>query len=474
MKNLFFHSFACCCILLGLAACGDDDPAPVDYTLSLDKPTLSLQAGQTYRLTASLQPEIAGGGEFVWSSDNEVVATVQDGLVKALAAGTATVTATWEQNLSASCAVTVTAADVPVERITLEPETLDLEVGQCWTITATVLPTDASDPAVTWVSSDPTVASVAPSDAATTVPGGVVTAHGEGTATITATAGGRAATCTVTVFAPLPAPKVGDYYYADGTWSDGGLVSIGADGLNPVWADEKPAPAAGKTVVGIVFQTVPERMAESDRAAGYTHGYAVAVKNAHGANKPTTSWSFDYDFDCLKNAKTSDVWYWNVNGYYETMTVRDTYGTDIDQCPAFDWTLNDFPLTAPAGSSGWFLPSTGQLWDMVANLCGHEVAAVMQGWSSQSLNAGYGYASETVAYDVMGRFNETLAQIPADAKEELFITSSEYYSTCSLWASTPSTAGETACIINVGTKGTIELYEEYCDGDCIARPILAF
>ena len=50
-------------------------------------------------------------------------------------------------------------------------------------------------------------------------------------------------------------PKVGDYYYSDGTWSDGGLVSIDADGLNPVWAEEKPAPVEGKTVIGIVFQT---------------------------------------------------------------------------------------------------------------------------------------------------------------------------------------------------------------------------
>ena len=60
------------------------------------------------------------------------------------------------------------------------------------------------------------------------------------------------ATCTVTV--AYVAPKIGDYYYSDGTWSDGGLVSIEADGLNPVWADTKPAPVAGKTVIGIVCQ----------------------------------------------------------------------------------------------------------------------------------------------------------------------------------------------------------------------------
>lgn len=46
--------------------------------------------------------------------------------------------------------------------------------------------------------------------------------------------------------AVLEAPKIGDYLYSDGTWSDGGLISIGSDGLNPVWAEEKPAPVEGE------------------------------------------------------------------------------------------------------------------------------------------------------------------------------------------------------------------------------------
>ncbi len=64
------------------------------------------------------------------------------------------------------------------------------------------------------------------------------------------------------------APKIGDYYYSDGTWSDGGLVSIEADGLNPVWADTKPAPVAGKTVIGIVCQTDENRIAAGDKEKG--------------------------------------------------------------------------------------------------------------------------------------------------------------------------------------------------------------
>lgn len=467
MKKRLLHLLACGSVaLLGLAACNDDDPAPENCSLTLDRPQLTLAVGQTYRLTATLQPE-TDGAVFAWSSDNETVATVTDGLVEARAEGSATVTVRWADAAQASCQVSVSNDMVVVTGIALDQTHLEIGLGGSYTFTVTFTPENATDKSVAWSSSAPTSVSVEQ---------GVVKALDGGTATITAvTPNGCSASCTVMVIIPpQEKPKIGDYYYSDGTWSDGGLLSIDAGGLNPVWADPKPAPEPGKTVVGIVFQTDPERIADSDKANGHTRGYAVAVRNAHGPDKLTTCWSFDYEFDCLKNAKTSDVWYWNVNGYVETMTVRDTYGADISQCPAFDWTLNDFPLAAPAGTSGWFLPSTGQLWDMIANLCGHEVAAVMLDWSTQKLNAGYGYASETVSYDTLERFNRTLSQLSAADKEELFITSSEFYSTCSLWASTPSTAGETACIINIGTKGTIELYEEYSDGDCVARPILAF
>ena len=276
----------------------------------------------------------------------------------------------------------------------------------------------------------------------------------------------------------VQAPKIGDYYYSDGTWSDGGLISIDLDGLNPVWAETKPAPVDGKQVIGIVCQTFRERIADSDYEAGWTHGYVMAIRNAHGPNKNTTSWSLDYYFDCLDGINLSSSWYQNLDGYLETMTVKETYGENIAQMPAFDWTVTDFPLPAPEGTSGWFLPSTGQLWDMVANFSGHDVAAIMKEWSTQDLSAAYGYASETVGYDVVAQFNSIMSMIPADQKEEIFITH-DFYGTASIWASTPRSQGETACIINLGNLGVtgyglIELYEEYQDGDCIARPILAF
>ena len=84
--------------------------APALTEITLNKESLSLEEGETATLTASPTPSDAELGTIVWSSSDESIATVnQEGLVTAVAAGSATITAT-SGSLSASCAVTVTAA----------------------------------------------------------------------------------------------------------------------------------------------------------------------------------------------------------------------------------------------------------------------------------------------------------------------------------------------------------------------------
>lgn len=345
--------------------------------------------------------------------------------------------------------------------LTLNEESLEMTVGDTFVLEAEVTP-GGSDLELQWESSDPETVSVED---------GVVSALKEGEAKVTVSVGEASAECVVTVL-PLPAPKVGDYLYEDGTWSDGGLVSIDADGLNPVWSEVKPAPKDGKKVVGIVFQTDPSRIAASDKEDGYDHGYAVAVRFAHGEEKMTTYWSADYDFSCLSGAKLASTWYSNVNGRAETQTVADTYGDTVGEyMPAFGCTLNGFSLPAPEGTSGWFLPSTGQIWDMVANLCGHEAAEFMKEWQTYGYDATY-YCSENVSYDALARFNDTMSEIPAEDKDELVVNDSSH-PFCSLWASTPYDS-ESANIVNIGTDGLIELMCDWYDADCYARPILAF
>lgn len=93
----------------------------------------------------------------------------------------------------AATSVTTVAKQVAVSMITVSPKTLNLEVGQTGTLTATVKPDNATNKTVTWTTSNDKVATVA---------NGVVTAVGKGTATITAAADGKTATCKVTVKVP--------------------------------------------------------------------------------------------------------------------------------------------------------------------------------------------------------------------------------------------------------------------------------
>ena len=182
--------------VLSFAGCGSkEEPVPAKPSrievsgVSLDQTSLTLTVGGTASLAATVSPADATDKTVTWSSSNESVATVKNGTVTAVAVGSATITAK-AGSKSATCSVTVSAKEVPVIGITLEPTSASIEVGKTAQLTATVSPSDATDATVTWSSSKESVA---------TVKNGEVTAVAEGTATITATAGGKSATCAVTV-----------------------------------------------------------------------------------------------------------------------------------------------------------------------------------------------------------------------------------------------------------------------------------
>ena len=84
------------------------------------------------------------------------------------------------------------AQEVPVQSVSLSSSTLTLNEGESKTLTATVLPADATDRVVVW--------SVSPAGFATVV-NGKVTGDKAGSCTVTATAGGKSASCAVTVAA---------------------------------------------------------------------------------------------------------------------------------------------------------------------------------------------------------------------------------------------------------------------------------
>lgn len=286
------------------------------------------------------------------------------------------------------------------------------------------------------------------------------------------------------------APKVGDYFYSDGTWSDGGLISMDANGRNAVWSETKPAPIEGKIVVGIVCNTNPDRIADADKEAGFTHGYVIGCKNIQDPGKsnfdkyPETVWfSGKYGVsDCNKVSKLAKSCYENLSGREETRKMwagndPKYYNEDIPMFyygSEYNGTCN-YPVQAPEGTSGWFIPSIGQMWDCVANFCSGEVAEFLEENQTNSYDFTY-YVTKKVSSVPFDDFMKVFELVPDTDKDA--ITCNEGGSTepyismaCSSRYDT-----ESRLIINLGMEGCglIEGMAEWFDGEAHARPFFAF
>ena len=164
--------------------------------ITIDSATLSLLKGDTAKVDYALAGELAGEVDeaeaVTWSSSNESVATVASGMVLAKGSGAATIdveVTTGGSKVAGTCTVTVTN---PVQSISLSETSKTVVVGDgAFELVATVEPSDADAGGVTWVSSDPQVATVDER--------GGVTVHAAGSANITASTGGKSAACALIV-----------------------------------------------------------------------------------------------------------------------------------------------------------------------------------------------------------------------------------------------------------------------------------
>lgn len=166
--------------------------------------------------------------------------------------------------------------------------------------------------------------------------------------------------------------KIGDYFYSDGTWSDGGLRKIYADGSMHI-DYYNPVPLRGKTVVGIVFQTDKSRIGKKEKeklgGENKAHGLVMAVKNANAAEK--VIWSnesryLDFLNDCVSKSNN----YSDISGYGNCESIRSLEG-NFDKYPALQ-AVDGYNTTCPVPTTttGWYLPSSGQWWDILQNLGG--------------------------------------------------------------------------------------------------------
>lgn len=208
--------------------------------------------------------------------------------------------------------------------------------------------------------------------------------------------------------------KIGDYFYSDGTTSDGGLRGIYADGSLKM-ADVKPAPVEGKTVIGIVFQTDPARIGAAEKEAlaakgvKKPHGLVIAVKNA----AMEVPWSRNRTDTDLPNVSTVAACYEDIDGFSHTHAIWSSqdYTGDPNTYPAFK-AVADYTVPAPGRTTGWFLPSIGQLWNLFEIL--GDVAALKEPRNRTSqLEETYW----TNQGDVPAALNAWMAQVGPEDKD---------------------------------------------------------
>lgn len=156
--------------------------------ISLNNDSIEVLKGDQVTIRATLNPANAMPNTITWSSSDESVAKVENGVVTALSAGQCDITATC-QDKRAVCHVKVT--EILPTSVSLNQESAKMEIGSQLTLTATVMPEDATDKTVSWRSSNQSVATVDEN--------GVVTAVGTGECDITAYCRGKQAVCHVTV-----------------------------------------------------------------------------------------------------------------------------------------------------------------------------------------------------------------------------------------------------------------------------------
>ncbi|UTB43658.1 Ig-like domain-containing protein [Agathobacter rectalis] len=188
---------------LGIGYTESVAPATVPVTgVTLDKSTLSMQVGDSQKLTSTVKPSTATNQSVKWLASNDNI-TVSNGTVTAKSTGRAVVTVqTDDGGYTATCDVTIqkkVPEIVPVTGVELNKSQMTLEVDSSVTLIATVKPSTATNQSVKWSVNNSNVI----------VQNGTVTAKTVGTSIVTVTTndGNHKAQCTVEVIAKQVQPS---------------------------------------------------------------------------------------------------------------------------------------------------------------------------------------------------------------------------------------------------------------------------
>lgn len=264
---------------------------------------------------------------------------------------------------------------------------------------------------------------------------------------------GAAETIKNVTYAESGIARIGDFYCTKDNGTTGYLI--------PKEADETTVQAA--TVVGIVFQTDKSRIGQAEKNAlggkDKVHGLVMYVKNI----ATRQAWSLFHKDEGLTTCKTKADNYNDISGYGNCEHIRTNRG-NFDSYPAFK-AAYDYNTTCPvpATTTGWYLPASGQWWDILQNLGGCTALAKPDEQAS-SQDDDFGWSGQG---DVPAALNAWMEKIATDSKDNFrsgkwFWSSSEY-------------SEFFARYWYVQSNGRVGCYWDRKDGSSVGvRPVLAF
>ena len=235
---------------------------------------------------------------------------------------------------------------------------------------------------------------------------------------------------------------VGDLYYSDGTHS--------------------PVLLPNKTPIGVVaYVDNPNTTADDEiveKGNGGGHGLVLCLKNAAS----NVAWSTNSEFGVSKFSGQQRVTTTegltrttNVSGYRNTATLT----ANADKYPAAAKAKDYKGLAAPAGTTGWFLPSAQQWVKMMTGLGGLDESAIILG-SSFGKNTAVGKWEAALKKAGTGNYDSMTPNL-------FYLTSSE----CT---------AKVCITLNVHTTGYVDNfvfrrdYKNFASESFRVRPILAF
>lgn len=253
--------------------------------------------------------------------------------------------------------------------------------------------------------------------------------------------------------------QVGDYFL-----SDGHLLAKDAD----------PATVQAAEVVGIVFQTDPARIGEGEKEAlgGTVHGLVVATK----APEQTYMWFHDGatyvrdetevgmsnihdENDYVATFMAADA---DIEGYRNNKIIREKRATDYaaGYYPAFK-AAGDFEgeVAAPAATTGWYLPSNGQWFDILRGLGG----AVLN--TERIYNFGQGDPFWISQFKIVQKMNDVSQHV----QDKTAFVDQGFY-----WSSSAASSFDARVLHFDSTEGTVYCITDYKGHDIYVRPVLAF